>query len=334
MRIGVGLSLTGTSRRAVEPPPTVSSISPDKGLQTGGTAVTITGVGFTRGAGATGATVGGVALTSFAVVNDTTITGTTGAHAIEDDTSVVVQHALGNATLAGAFDYLLDPAALALTGWWQSPFAGSPWNGVASAGASGSRALTEATNPPTVGAALSGRNTADFDPVGPLPDRIGSALALSSFVGASAGSCAVLFNADAAPTANSGAPHIEGNIATETQPNWGITFSTAGVRGYIRQADLAFKSVAQTCATGGWHLVQMKWDGATLYVRLDSGAWSSVAAGPIGNVTGTFQLGRNYASAGGFDGRIASAVTSSAVWTDAEFDNYRKYVNWRNGLSL
>jgi len=58
--------------------PAVTSINPTSGSTAGGTNVTITGTGFT---GATGATVGGVALTSFSVVNDTTITGTTGAHA-------------------------------------------------------------------------------------------------------------------------------------------------------------------------------------------------------------------------------------------------------------
>ncbi|MFO1440531.1 MAG: IPT/TIG domain-containing protein [Verrucomicrobiaceae bacterium] len=63
---------------AVTPAPAVTSIAPTSGSTAGGTSVTITGTGFT---GATGATVGGVALTGFSVTNDTTITGTTGAHA-------------------------------------------------------------------------------------------------------------------------------------------------------------------------------------------------------------------------------------------------------------
>jgi IPT/TIG domain len=58
--------------------PTVSAVSPNNGPMAGGTAVTITGTNF-----ATGATVtfGGTAATNVAVVNSTTITATTPAHA-------------------------------------------------------------------------------------------------------------------------------------------------------------------------------------------------------------------------------------------------------------
>lgn len=57
-------------------PPTVTSIAPISGPATGGTPVTITGVGFT---GATGVTIGGVAATSVVVVSDTSITAITSA---------------------------------------------------------------------------------------------------------------------------------------------------------------------------------------------------------------------------------------------------------------
>ena len=55
---------------------TVTSVSPSSGTLNGGTAITITGTDFT---GATGATINGVPITSFAVVNSTTITGVTPA---------------------------------------------------------------------------------------------------------------------------------------------------------------------------------------------------------------------------------------------------------------
>ncbi len=66
-------SIQGTG---VIPPPTVTSILPTNGPAAGGTAVTITGTGFT---GATGLSIGGTAATSVNVVNDTTITCTTPA---------------------------------------------------------------------------------------------------------------------------------------------------------------------------------------------------------------------------------------------------------------
>ena len=58
--------------------PTVSSCAPAQGTIVGGTAVTITGTNFT---GATGVTFGGAAATSVSVVNSTTITCLTPAHA-------------------------------------------------------------------------------------------------------------------------------------------------------------------------------------------------------------------------------------------------------------
>ena len=57
-------------------PPTVTSIVPNSGASTGGTAVTIAGAGFT---GATGVTIGGTAATNVIVVSDASITATTPA---------------------------------------------------------------------------------------------------------------------------------------------------------------------------------------------------------------------------------------------------------------
>ncbi|MFF2052963.1 IPT/TIG domain-containing protein [Leifsonia sp. NPDC058194] len=85
--------------------PTVSSLSPTSGPETGGTAVTITGTGFT---GATGATFGGTAGTAFTVVNDTTITTTTPAHA-PGAADVVIQSPNGNSA-PGTFTFVALPA--------------------------------------------------------------------------------------------------------------------------------------------------------------------------------------------------------------------------------
>src|SRR5207247_5426372 len=62
----------------VGPAPTVSSVAPTSGPTTGGTAVTITGANFVAGATVS---LGGSATTGISVVNSTTITATTPAHA-------------------------------------------------------------------------------------------------------------------------------------------------------------------------------------------------------------------------------------------------------------
>lgn len=58
--------------------PVITSIVPDEGPESGGTAVTLTGTGFT---GATGVTFDGVPATAVVVVNDTTITAVSPPHA-------------------------------------------------------------------------------------------------------------------------------------------------------------------------------------------------------------------------------------------------------------
>jgi formylglycine-generating enzyme required for sulfatase activity/CxxC motif-containing protein (DUF1111 family)/subtilisin-like proprotein convertase family protein len=79
--------------------PTISGISPNAGVTSGGAAITITGTGFT---GATGVTIGGVATQSLSVVNATTITATAPALAA-GLYSVVVTTPFGVGTLANAY---------------------------------------------------------------------------------------------------------------------------------------------------------------------------------------------------------------------------------------
>lgn len=114
MRLGLGLFI-GAAFGGAAPAPTTSSIAPVVGDYSGGTPVTITGTNFT---GATGATIGGTAITSFSVVNPTTITGVTASHAASATAvDVVVQHPSGNATASAAFKYW-NPSVLAKCVMW------------------------------------------------------------------------------------------------------------------------------------------------------------------------------------------------------------------------
>jgi len=77
-------------------------IAPETGPAAGGTAVVLTGQGFRTGATVT---IGGVAATSVVVVNSTTITAVTGAHA-PGAVDVVVTLPDGRTdTLVGGFTY-------------------------------------------------------------------------------------------------------------------------------------------------------------------------------------------------------------------------------------
>jgi hypothetical protein len=82
--------------------PAVDSITPITGTASGGTVVTVRGSGLT---GSTGVTFGGSAGTSFTIVNDSTITVTTPAHAA-GAVNVVVANPRGNVTLTNGYTYV------------------------------------------------------------------------------------------------------------------------------------------------------------------------------------------------------------------------------------
>ncbi len=90
------------------PVPVVSGVSPAAGPLAGGTAVTITGTGFT---GTAAVSFGGTAATAFTVVSDTQITATAPAHAFGVADVTVTTAGGGSATVAAdQFGYVAAPA--------------------------------------------------------------------------------------------------------------------------------------------------------------------------------------------------------------------------------
>ncbi|PZA12230.1 transporter [Rhodopseudomonas palustris] len=90
---------------------TVTAITPAVGPISGGTSVTITGTNLT---GATAVTIGGAAATGVTVVNPTTITATTPAHAA-GSADVVVTTPGGTATGTGLYSYVSGPAVTSIS---------------------------------------------------------------------------------------------------------------------------------------------------------------------------------------------------------------------------
>jgi hypothetical protein len=86
-------------------PPTVTNVSPNGGSTLGGTAVTITGTNFAAGAAAT---FGGTAATNVVVVNSTTMTATTPAHAAGPVTVTVTVNGQSG-SLTNGFTYVTPP---------------------------------------------------------------------------------------------------------------------------------------------------------------------------------------------------------------------------------
>ena len=90
------------NRSGSNPAPTVTTISPSSGSASGGTAVTITGTGFVAGATVS---LGGTAATGVTVVNSTSITATTAAHAAGTVNVVVTNTDGQSGTLSGGYTY-------------------------------------------------------------------------------------------------------------------------------------------------------------------------------------------------------------------------------------
>ncbi len=310
--------------------PAPTSVSPATGSIDGGESVTITGTGFQDGATVT---FGGAAATSVVVVGPTSITCTTPAGA-EGLVDVVVTNPDAQAgTLNDGFTYednAFDPAVLALSGWWRADYAGAPWTGTASAGASGSRSLVTAGNDPAVGSAVGGLDPADFDGSN---DLLASTVQTSDLFSAGAGSFWCLFYADTAP-APGGADYDNGNFLTnDTTAEIDIGFTSAGFSANVYGG--AHTRIDVACSTGAWHLGQVRWDGANLEVRVDGGSWSSVAFGgwvPV--VPEIIKVGRGYSGAPWFDGRIAEMATAASALSTGDFDNVRAYCADRYGVSV
>ncbi len=103
------------------PAPTVSSVAPTSGVTTGGTALTITGTNFIAGATVT---LGGTPATSLTVVNSTTITATTPAHAAGAATVVVTNPDAQSGSLPNAFTYIAPAPTVTSVAPTSGPVAG------------------------------------------------------------------------------------------------------------------------------------------------------------------------------------------------------------------
>jgi glucose/arabinose dehydrogenase len=101
-----------TYTAAANPAPTVTSINPNTGVTTGGTAVTLTGTGFLAGATVS---FGGTAATGVALVNSTTITASTPAHAAGAVNVVVINTDTKSGTLTNGYTYTAPTGTLALS---------------------------------------------------------------------------------------------------------------------------------------------------------------------------------------------------------------------------
>lgn len=290
----------------------------------GGQSIVITGTNLDT---TSSVTFGGTAATITARTPTTcTVTLPARAAGVVD---VVVVNGVGAATATSAFEFW-SPASLALSGWWRASYAGLPWSGNASAGASAGRNLTTTGNDPTTGTAQGGFTPADFA----TTKYIASGVANNVFFGAS-GSVFALIYARTAPAHNATA-YANGNLFsdnTNAETTFGVTSS--GLNACVYDGGGYKELTGPACSTGAWHLAQFKFDGTNLKARVDGGAWSSTAcASPPYLTPSNPQVGRSYANAIQFDGLILEIGAANSAVADASFDKMRSYCAQRYGVSV
>ncbi|MBS2016462.1 MAG: hypothetical protein JST00_26490 [Deltaproteobacteria bacterium] len=239
-------------------------------------------------------------------------------------------HVMAQRGLSGGF----DPSSLALTGWWRASYGGAPWSGTASAGASGARSLTTAGSDPATGAALNGLAGADFDGTANL---LTTGLAGSALFAPSALSFWALVDADTVPADPGAGLRWQGSglIGDSGATYLQVALTAAGATLGVTSSG-AYDEVTTACSTGAPHLVQARFDGTSLSVRVDAGAWQSVPAtnGPGATIDDLSNVIRVGLQIGYFDGRMWELGLADSVMSDSAFEQVRSYVNARYALSL
>lgn len=229
---------------------------------------------------------------------------------------------------ACVFPRIFDPAALALQAWNRGSYSGSPWAGVASTGSSGSRSMTEATNPPAIGTSVDGFAPPDFNGTSSV---LANATTFGNFVTQTSGTLIALFNADTAATdaGNTAPQSIPALISAAGGGYVHFGFSTSGVRFGLHNGT-SLDSVAVACATGGWHAAFATWDSTTIYLAVDSGAFTSKAwMLDAAFSSGTYRIGSNYNGTKFFDGRIMEDMAAQFFCTTTIRDQIYSYFRAR-----
>jgi hypothetical protein len=218
---------------------------------------------------------------------------------------------------------VFDPATLSLTGWWRAAYAGSPWAPTASAGTSGTAnrdlGVDSGAATPSVGTALNGLDTADFD--GSTQSMADGDSTLDTYVSAAAytGSALVYPRAAAAPAGN-----IYDNpqlIADISGAAFGLAWSTSGFAAW--HDDGTFNSTPWVaCSADAWHRVDWKLTGGSLKIRVDSGVWSSAAKGNItvAGLTVVPRIGRNWSNTR-MSMLLAELMLADTAIADADLDS-------------
>lgn len=231
---------------------------------------------------------------------------------------------------------LFRRASLPLTGWYAKGYPGGipgSWPASTSAGTSGGNgAISHATDPANVGAALNGYASADFDGISTRLDSSGT---LDTFVSASAYSGWALLDLDTVSSDFGGGGYNNPCIACDVTDFWYLYARSSGLLG-VGHYDGAFNQAECAYAiASGPTLVWFKFEAGNIYIATNAGAWSApVPAGNIAGLAGGFSLGVNGAATQWVDGRVWEFAISDVTISDADRASVRLDINADYGVTL
>jgi hypothetical protein len=118
----------------------------------------------------------------------------------------------------------------------------------------------------------------------------------------------------------------------------GIALRTTGGTPQVFAIDFNGGTYGYCCPTtvtlSAWQVVQAKWNGTTLSLRVNGGARSTSSATFFSFSTVQMFVGQNYGGTRFFDGSILEILTMTSTISDADEDGVLLYMRNRYGLAL
>lgn len=232
---------------------------------------------------------------------------------------------------------MFDPTSLRLTGWWRANFPGTNWPARASQGLSSGRDLVAPAgpyNPPNIGTnVVNGYTPAKFSSA-TLTELVGASL--GTFINGAQYSGWALIYVYSLTTDDTATLYLNEAICTETGSYWYIYLRSGGLVG---MQHLDGGSVRQTVETPlfmrMWQLVQWRYDGTRIQIRVNDGAWVSTTTTALSGGSGNNLLvGCNYGQAIFINADLLDLAFIDSTLSDAQFDGVLAYCRTRYGLEL
>lgn len=212
-------------------------------------------------------------------------------------------------TLLGAS--FAPPLDLAWTGFWRANYSGSPWPGTPSAGSSAGRDLSEAISPPVGGTPQNGYTPADFGGVSSILRTADPAEGV--YIGATTCTIHAVVKVRSAPAPGANVFDDPCLIVTQNSATLALGFSSSGVAFGVYTSGGPVQT-AYVPLTGGYDVIQARLDGTNASVRVNGGAWSSVAATDFASdPTNVLLVGSDYTGAAQFFDALALELGIAAL---------------------